>query len=218
VQELANLRAQAKVDREILKAKIKDEAAKTARKERTARPKKRADPLLSTTRSRAVTHSRSRSSSVVPATPVMLEMPADAPPPSNFTLPGEATQAIQMLTDPASLTRSITPKANPPTDKLDDILNMMHKGFENMGNLVDSKLEKALAPVNARLRQLEGTPCQPDDFPSWGQGDIDIDSGAVDYTTPEQYHLLRLQQESKEFEAQYAEYEEEDRRRLEEEE
>jgi hypothetical protein len=217
-QELANLRAQAKVDRKILKAEIKEEATKTACKERTARPKKRADPLTSTTRSRAVTHSQSRSSSVIPATPVMLEMPTDASPPSDFTLPGEATQAVQMMTDPDSPTRSVTPKANPPTDKLDDILNMMHKGFKNMGNIVDSKLEKALAPINARLHQLEGTPCQLDDFPNWGQGDVNINSGAVDYTTPEQYHLLHLQQESKEFEAQYAEYEEEDCRRLEEEE
>jgi hypothetical protein len=38
-----------------------------------------------------------------------------------------------------------------PTDKLDDILSMMHKGFENMGNIIDSKLEKALAPINSRL-------------------------------------------------------------------
>jgi hypothetical protein len=40
----------------------------------------------------------------------------------------------------------------------------------------------------------------------------------ANYATPEQFELLRLQQESKEFEAQYAEYEEEDRRCLEEEE
>ena len=42
--------------------------------------------------------------------------------------------------------------------------------------------------------------------------------GAVNYATPEQLELLRLQQESKEFEAQYAEYEEEDRLCLEEDE
>jgi hypothetical protein len=125
---------------------------------------------------------------------------------------------------PTSAVRAPIPHASEapssaPTDKLDDILAMMHKGFENMGNIVDSKLEKALAPINSRLRQLEGAPCQLDDyFPNWGQGDIDIDLGAVNYATPEQLDLLRLQQESKEFETQYAEYEEEDRLRLEEEE
>jgi hypothetical protein len=35
--------------------------------------------------------------------------------------------------------------------KLDDIISMMHKGFENMGNIINSKLEKALAPINTRL-------------------------------------------------------------------
>ena len=35
--------------------------------------------------------------------------------------------------------------------KLDDIISIMHKGFENMGNIVNSKLEKALAPINTHL-------------------------------------------------------------------
>jgi hypothetical protein len=103
--------------------------------------------------------------------------------------------------------------SNAPTDKLDDILTMMHKGFENMGNIVDSKLEKALALINSRLRQLEGAPCQPDDYyPNWGQGNVDIDLGAVNYATPEQLELLQIQQESKEYETQYTEYEEEEER------
>jgi hypothetical protein len=92
------------------------------------------------------------------------------------------------------------------SSKLDNIITMMHKGFENMGNLVNSKLEKALAPINSCLRQLEGTPCQLDDyFPNWGQGDVDIDSGLANYATPEQLELLRIQQE--------AIYQEEDERR-----
>jgi hypothetical protein len=41
--------------------------------------------------------------------------------------------------------------SNAPTDKLDNLLTMMHKGFKNMGNIVNSKLEKALAPINSCL-------------------------------------------------------------------
>jgi hypothetical protein len=68
--------------------------------------------------------------------------------------------------------------------KLNDIILMMHKGFENMGNIVDSKLEKALAPINSRLQQLKGALCQPDDFfPNCGQGDINIDTGLANYAT-----------------------------------
>ena len=103
--------------------------------------------------------------------------------------------------------------------KLDDILAMMHKGFENMGNIVDSKLEKALAPINTCLCQLKGAPCQPDNiYPNWGQGNVDIDSSLVNYATLEQLDLLRIQHESQEFKKQYAAYKEEEERRLKEEE
>jgi hypothetical protein len=131
---------------------------------------------------------------------------------------------VENLPTPTSAVWAPIPRASEapssaPTNKLDDILSMMHKGFENMGNIVDSKLEKALAPINSHLRQLEGAPCQPDNyFLNWGQGDIDIDSGAINYATPKQLELLRIQQESKEFEAQYAEYKEEDRCHVEEDE
>jgi hypothetical protein len=95
--------------------------------------------------------------------------------------------------------------------KLDDILSMMHKGFENMGNIVNSKLEKALALINSCLHQLEGAPCQLDNiYPNWGQGDVDIDSSLTNYVTPEQLDLLCIQCESQEFTKQYAEYEEEE--------
>jgi hypothetical protein len=41
--------------------------------------------------------------------------------------------------------------SEPPSEssKLNDLLNMMATGFKNMGDLVDSKLEKALAPINS---------------------------------------------------------------------
>jgi hypothetical protein len=103
--------------------------------------------------------------------------------------------------------------------KLDDIISMMHKGFENMGNIVNSKLEKALAPINTRLWQLKGTPCQPDDvYPNWGQGNININSGLMNYMTPEQLDLLRIQHKSQEFEKQYAAYKAEEEWHLKEEE
>ena len=92
---------------------------------------------------------------------------------------------------PTSAICTLIPHASEaPSDtsnsKLDDIISMMHKGLENMGNIVDLKLEKALAPINTQLRQLEGTPYQLDDFfPTWGQGDVDINSGLANYTTPE---------------------------------
>jgi hypothetical protein len=44
-----------------------------------------------------------------------------------------------------------TSEALSESSKLDDIITMMHKGFKNMGNLVNSKLEKALAPINSHL-------------------------------------------------------------------
>ena len=49
----------------------------------------------------------------------------------------------------APIPRASEAPSSAPTDKLNDILSMMHKGFENMGNIIDSKLEKALAPINS---------------------------------------------------------------------
>jgi hypothetical protein len=101
------------------------------------------------------------------------------------------------------------------SSKLDNILSMMHKGFENMGNIVNSKLEKALAPINSRLQQLEGMLCQPDDiYLNWGQGDVNIDSRLANYATLEQLDLLCIQRKSQEFKKQYAAYEEEEERHL----
>jgi hypothetical protein len=110
------------------------------------------------------------------------------------------------------------PEAPSKSSKLDDIISMMHKGFKNMGNIINLKLEKVLALINYRLQQLEGAPCQPDDFfLNWGQGDVDIDSGLTNYTTPEQQDLLHIQCESQEFEKQYAAYEEEEEQYIQEE-
>jgi hypothetical protein len=105
--------------------------------------------------------------------------------------------------------------------KLDNILSMMHKGFENMGNLVDSKLEKALAPINSQLHKLENKThlqdngCQPDNiYLAYGIGDVDIDSGAANYATLEQLELLHQQATSKEYVDLYADNDREFEERL----
>ena len=51
----------------------------------------------------------------------------------------------------APIPRALEALSNAPTDKLNDILSMMLKGFENMGNIINSKPKKALAPINSRL-------------------------------------------------------------------
>jgi len=57
------------------------------------------------------------------------------------------------LTNDSGVSIWVTCTSEAPSkhSKLNDILSMMHKGFENMGNIVDSKLEKALALINSRL-------------------------------------------------------------------
>jgi hypothetical protein len=85
-QELADLQAQIRVQREITKAELLDEAACTARKDRTTCAKKQPNPLNSTT--------HSHSSSIALATPVPMEMANDLPPPLEYQLPSEATQIV----------------------------------------------------------------------------------------------------------------------------
>jgi hypothetical protein len=90
-QELVDLRAEHKAQRAVTRADLQDEDLRSARKECTARQKKRPNPLTSVT--------RSRSCSVVPPTPVPMEMADDLPPPSEYQLPSEAAQDVRMITD-----------------------------------------------------------------------------------------------------------------------
>jgi hypothetical protein len=102
-QELADIRAQIKVERENLKAELKHDTHLAKREaslaRRTACAHKRPEPLTSTTRSRA--GSRRPSTSHVSPTPVLMELAPDLPEPSLFGLPSEAAQEVQMITEAA---------------------------------------------------------------------------------------------------------------------
>jgi hypothetical protein len=107
-QEMIDLRAQFKAERESLHIDLQDEAMRAAHKEHTARtPKCRPNPI------KVSTHSRS--SSIAPATPVPMEMPIDLPAPSTYSPAGEATQVVQMQLNSAP----DVPLKNSPTLKAD---------------------------------------------------------------------------------------------------
>ena len=152
---LAEARAKSEIEIAAFKADLK--AQHTQRKAdleqdavlaRCTPKKPRPDPINTTRSQRNVSRSTSRcpspSQSVIEVTEPMTinanETPFD-PQVENSPTP---TSAVCTLIPRASKAPSST-----PTDKLDDILSMMHKGFKNMGNIIDSKLEKALAPINS---------------------------------------------------------------------
>jgi hypothetical protein len=132
-QELTDLQAQICVQHEITKAKLLNEVACMARKDCTARAKKRPNHLNSMT--------CSCSSSITLATPVPMEMANDLPPPSEYQLLSEAMQIVQMIseaTPPAANKNSLTPKADIPlfpphptsTNPILDLLTMIQKQLE----------------------------------------------------------------------------------------
>jgi hypothetical protein len=186
-----NLKAEHKAQRAATIADLQDDDLRAARKDRTPRQKKRPNPLTSTT--------RSRSSSVVPPTPVPMEMADDQPPPSDHHLPSEATQDVRMITD-AQEGNSPTPKAdiplappNPDTNTpILDMLTMIQKQLE--------RSESRLAALeNPSVKHTWGaTPADP----QYQSGYLHSDIADIDYMhpTPEQLELLEKKEEMERFE------------------
>jgi hypothetical protein len=208
--EIAAFKVDLKAQRGQCKANLEQDAILARRT-----PKKPRPGPIDTARSR---HSESHSSSHCPSpsgsNATLMVLNADeshAPQIENSLTPTkESTAPILML-------RPSAPSAPPSeSSKLDDLLNMMATGFKNMGKLIDSKLEKALTPINTRLRHLENTTHQQNDicqldniYPTYGISNINIDSGTANYATPEQLEMLRQQAASKEYEDLYVDNERE---------
>jgi hypothetical protein len=209
--EIAAFKADLKAQCSQRKADLEQDAILTR-----CTPKKPRPGPIDTLRSR---RSKSHSSSCCPSPSgsIAMQMETDADNPhapqiKNSPTPTNET-AVQI---PAP--RPLEPPSK--SSKLDDLLNMMATGFKNMGDLIDFKLEKALAPINSRLRHLKNKDvCQPDDIhPTYGISDVDIDSGAVSYMTPKQLKLLRDQAAMKEYDDLYVDNEREFEERVNEEE
>jgi hypothetical protein len=74
----------------------------------------------------------------------------------NLPTPLADTPLALLATNPAPQPQ---PSATPaPVSPYTELLKMMTKGFQQMGDIIDSKLAKALAPVNKRLDNIENGP------------------------------------------------------------
>jgi hypothetical protein len=141
--EIATFKADLKAQRTQRKADLEQDAVLARRTPKKPRP----DPINTSRSRRNASRSTSRcpspSRSVIEVTEPMT-LDADEP----------LDPQIENSPTPTSTVHVPIPRASEaPSEnsKLDDIITMMHKGFENMGNIVDSKLEKALAPINSHL-------------------------------------------------------------------
>jgi hypothetical protein len=156
--EITTFKADLKAQRTQCKADLEQDAI-LAR----CMPKKPRPDLINTSRSR---HDTSRSTSRCPSPSrsmikVMEPMMVDTNEPLDPQVENSPTPTSAICAPIPCVSEA---PSNAPTDKLDDLITMMQTGFDNMGKLVDSKLEKALTPINSRLQQLKGAPCQLDDY------------------------------------------------------
>jgi hypothetical protein len=133
---MVDLHTQLRVEKQVLKDNLQDEATRAACKECTARPQKRPNLLTLTTCSRLT--------SIVLPTPVLLEMPEGHIIPSQFILLDNPTQEVQMIIDKTlNEGNSPTPKADIPLGPTNQLTGLL----EQIANL--------LKPLNACLKSLE---------------------------------------------------------------
>jgi hypothetical protein len=207
-QELADLKAQIRAQREQIKTDLQDEETRAARKERTARPKNRPNPV------KAI--ARSRSSLIAPATPVYLEMPANQPTPSLYSIDGDEMQHARMLIDSApdaEDTNSPTPTADVPfavPSPPDPVMAIL------------TAIQAQMAQTDARLKAIETGKLQTaadnqNNHNAWGEeygfdpsigvGEVGRDTGYEEYCTPEQASALAAIQFEKDWIENAAAYE-----------
>ena len=118
---------------------------------------------------------------------------------NSLTLIADVPLAIP--TDPPAEPASQT-IMEPPASPHTKLLGMMAKRFQQMGDLIDSKLQKALDPIKSRLKDLETGPN------AWAEeysfrdniGNIGIEMGLDNDATPEQQQLLAAQQHAQAWE------------------
>jgi hypothetical protein len=94
-------------------------------------------------------------------------------------------------TEPATMTTEA------PKSLHTELLKMITKGFQQMGDLIDYKLNKVLAPIKTHLKDLETGLNAWDakySFNTQDMGNMGIKAGINNDTTPEQQQLLAAQQ------------------------
>jgi len=161
-QELADLKAQIRAQREQTKTDLQDEETRAARKERTARPKNHPNPV------RAI--AQSHSSSIAPVMPIHLEMPTNQPTPSLYSIDGDETQHARMLIDSApdvKDTNSPTPMADVPLA----VPSVASASPPDLVMAILTAIQAQIAQTDAHLTAIETgkTKAAANNYNAWGE-------------------------------------------------
>jgi hypothetical protein len=207
---MTDLKAQTRAQCEQVKIDLQDEETRAARKERTARPKNRPNPIK--------VISRSRSSSIAPATPVHLEMLANQSTPSLYSIDGDETQHAHMLID----SEPDAEDANSPTPTADIPLAVPAAPPPDPVMAILTAIQAQMAQTDARLKAIKTgksrtTAGNQNNDNAWGEeygfdpsigvGEVGRDAGYEDYCTPEQASALAAIQFEKDWIENSATYE-----------